>query len=122
MTEKKEILCAMGLMAGMPTKPTFAPNEKEIKLCMDWIKEMISPRKTINTKYSSYYLKHKVEDWLAKKPENNGFKNENTYVSNGAFIQAAINLGYKYKQGCDCSLNANFNMSFKKIAKLLRGY
>lgn len=80
-------------------------DKKQIELCKDWIQKWITPRKTINDEKGSYGLKHVVE------------RNTNTYISNGAFIKAAIDLGYKYKQ---YDLNASFNMSFVKAKKNLK--
>jgi len=73
-----------------------AIDEKEVSLCKKWIKKYITPRKTINTKKGSYNLKGLVE------------KDTSTYISNGAFIKAAIELGYEYKEN---GKNAYFNMS-----------
>ena len=72
----------------------------EIELCEKWIKEFVKERKTINRDFSSYRLKHIVEKHFKK------------YISNGAFIQASKNLGFKIKP-CN-SLNAYFNMGVKK--------
>lgn len=71
--------------------------QSQVELSKIWIREWITPRKTINTQKGSYQLKHIVE------------KNSGTYVSNGAFIRAAIDLGFNYSKN---GLNAFFNMSF----------
>jgi len=71
-------------------------DDKEVSLCKEWIKKYITPRKTINTKRGSYNLKGFVE------------KDKSTYISNGAFIKAAIELGYEYKEN---GQHAYFNMS-----------
>ena len=59
------------------------PITREIAEAEDWIRERCWPRKTWNPLASSYGLKHIME-------EETGI-----YVTNGAFIQAAINSGYK---------------------------
>ena len=83
-----------------------AINQAQIDICKSWIKDNAISKESINTKLSSYTLKHLVEDSsLAKDSSIN-------YVANGAFIKAAIELGYKYKQVGD--LNAQFNMVIKK--------
>lgn len=72
----------------------------EVELCYSWICENTTPRKTINTKYGSYYLKHVVE------------RHYDHYIPNGAFIMAALLAGYNsviYN-----TMNGCFNMSFKK--------
>ena len=75
------------------------PAAVEIETCERWLRECAEPRKTINARAYSYYLKHVVENWA------------NLYISNGAFIQAAVNLGYRYAR---TGLNASFNMRLKR--------
>lgn len=65
----------------------------EFKLCCEWIKKFsYEPSKkqlnkmTVAQTYSSYYLKHLVEQWSGK------------YISNGAFIAAAIYLEVPYRR------------------------
>jgi len=55
---------------------------RQFNLAVAWLKQC--PRtKTINRRKSSYGLKEEVEDWA------------HGYVGNGAFIAAALHLGYK---------------------------
>jgi|SRR5215203_473391 len=61
------------------------PEQKQVDLSKSWIMKNCEPRKTINHNHSSYGLKHVVE------------RDVEEYISNGAFIKAAIELGYKYK-------------------------
>ncbi len=71
--------------------------KRQIQLCEDWIKNFCSkthPNVGIVKSSSSYGFKHKVERYYRKEK---GFEFEN-YVSNGAFIQAAINLKYELKR------------------------
>jgi len=86
---------------GLESKEGKKPIQSEVELCERWINEFVTMRKTINTERGSYGLKHAAEHWL------------NEYVSNGAFIQAAVNLGYKYKRD---GPNAYFNMAFPKYS------
>lgn len=51
-----------------------------------WVKTHITPRKTINRRYTSYGLKHDFED----DKEHGGF-----YVSNGAFKGAMRVCGFE---------------------------
>jgi len=62
-----------------------APNEEQVKLCIEWLKTK-KWRKTINTSYTSYHWKHSVERWAG------------TYISNGAFIKACINYKVPLKK------------------------
>ncbi len=61
--------------------------------------------KSINYKHSSYGLKHIAEEEIG-------------YVSNGAFIAAAIHCGFDVKEYCDWP-NVHFNMSNKSINLIL---
>lgn len=76
---------------------------KEIELCKNWLKFNALPRKTMNKNQSSYGLKHVVEDEVGE------------YISNGAFIRAAVEFGYTGYW--DKGLNCNFNMTFGVIFK-----
>jgi hypothetical protein len=89
-------------------------NKKQVELCEKWIKEFVKERKTINKDFSSYKLKHMVEEHF------------NQYISNGAFIQASKNLGFKIKP-CG-NINAYFNMRIlkedysKELKKIAKGF
>jgi len=83
------------------------PLSAEVRHCEAWIREYCHPVKYINPRASSYSLKHYAENWQSE--------NVKSYVTNGAFIQAAVNLGYKYRRVC--KLNAEFNMYISKSAK-----
>lgn len=83
---------------GAPHKP----ERLEVDICKLWIAEFIDARKTINHKRGSYALKHYVEDWA------------DHYIPNGAFIQAAIELGFIFEVS---GPNAWFNMSFTRAEK-----
>ena len=97
MEEQEYSIEANGLCWG---KPKDNIQKDEIELCEKWIKEFAKERKTINTNLGSYRLKHIVEKHFKK------------YVSNGAFIQASKNLGFKIKPYTN--LNAYFNMGVEK--------
>jgi hypothetical protein len=81
---------------------------REFSLCYEWL-QGCKQMKTINTSFSSYRLKHMVEAW-AKKTGRNDY-----YVSNGAFIAAAIHWGFDWKPDFD-SPNVRFNISGKSPA------
>lgn len=80
---------------------THIPDD-QVALCKDWIKEYITPLKALNKARSSYNLKHQVEDACG------------TYISNGAYIKAAIELGYKYERTREESKNAYLNYRLQK--------
>jgi hypothetical protein len=81
---------------------------REFKLCCEWL-QGCNGRKTINPSFSSYKLKHMVEAWAKKTGR------DDCYVSNGAFIAAAIHLGFDLKPDFD-SPNVRFNISAKSPA------
>lgn len=67
-------------------------------------------RRTFNTTSSSYGLKHHVERWRMKHYPGD------PYVSNGAFIIAALHLGFRIKMLKD-GKNCFFNLSIKFSAE-----
>jgi hypothetical protein len=74
---------------------------KQIDTCAKvaaWLEENARPRKTINRNDSSYGWKHIVEKEIGK------------YVSNGAFIAAAIHSGFKFTAEGGYCPNAYFNI------------
>lgn len=89
--------------SGLSNEMGSPPPAEEVEVCKRWINEFIGKRKTINDEYSSYGLKHKVEKWAE----------DTDYISNGAFIQAAVDLGYEYRRIRN-SPNAFLNMSFPR--------
>src|SRR5690349_15433306 len=90
------------------TDPFDAPLSEHVAICRAWIEKNCALRKSLNLRHSSYGLKHAVEH---DSREANGGSSY-SYVTNGAFIQAAIELGYTAVQCHLGSPNANFNMSF----------
>lgn len=74
-----------------------------VEICKKWIWKNTSPLRNINRTISSYGWKHKVERDL-----------EGKYIPNGAFIKAAIELGYDYEPD---GTNAYFNMWSDKFRK-----
>lgn len=80
----------------------------QFSVCCEWLKGC-TPRKTVNTSFSSYMLKEMVEAWAKK------ISVDDYYVSNGAFIAAAIHMGFDWKPDFD-SPNVRFNISGKSPA------
>ena len=71
----------------------------------------VDKRKTINPKAgSSYGLKHAVEGYVRRLKAG---RPENGYVANGAFICAAIHMGFVYRRLDVSRPNVYFNMSSK---------
>ena len=83
------------------------PPRPEIESAKKWIKQWFDARKTINDRHSSYALKHIME------------RHTDTYVSNGSFIRAAIELGFEYRRCTRHSVNVCFNASYKRLNNLI---
>lgn len=77
------------------------PDFDQIETCRQWLRLYANRRQTFNDRAFSYSLKHTVE------------RRFDHYISNGAFIQAAILEGYSCRQ-IRTSLNCLFNMSFPR--------
>ena len=90
-----------GLLRGNHETKDDAPPTGEVLACIHWIMEFAEPTEAVVKRHTSYGLKHIVERYSGD------------YVSNGAFIEAALLLGFK----CSIShgsINPYFNMTFKK--------
>jgi hypothetical protein len=92
-------LCDHGLRTISPEQQSTPINPKEFMTVVEWLLgyDAFDRRKTINTSMGSYGWKHKVE------------RDMGSYVSNGAFICAALYLNYKMKP-IPNSPNAYFNL------------
>lgn len=72
------------------TKGTPPPPAEEVAVCRAWLTRYTRPCKTAAATQYSYGLKHTVEACWPNVGGSSG-----GYVSNGALIQAAIDLGYR---------------------------
>lgn len=86
----------------------FSCNKLELNAAYDAIC-FFSPVQKINRNYSSYGLKHIVEDYLNVKT-----KGEINYISNGVLILAMAKVGFKINRDSN-SPNCFFNVSNKDI-------
>lgn len=94
------------------SSPTAAltPDREPVLRCKEWIKEFCTPypgTESYNRQFTSYNLKHCVERWTKKTRPNQPY-----YVPNGAFIIAAIELGFRAIRVADDSWDAYFGMKF----------
>ena len=69
-------------------------------------------RKTLNRELSSYRLKHVAENIARDFKVRTDLRN---YVSNGAFIAAALYEGFEVKRVARASLNGYLNISAKSV-------
>ena len=94
-----------------PCADGMDPPEGQVQRCIAWLKEFAAPRKTLNTRYGSYGLKHIVEDWCGE------------YVCNGAMIEAVRRLGWDVVPDGPDSPNACFRLSYVRwMAKVKVGH
>ena len=82
------------------SKSSYQVDEEQVKLCRQFIKSNCEKLDEITDSAHSYRLKHRVEETYQ------------TYISNGAFIQAAIEECFDYEHD---GLNATFNLKIKQI-------
>ena len=78
----------------------------------------VKPRKTINTSHGSYGLKHMAEKFHGTYPDGSALGPG--YVTNGAFIAAAVCAGFSVRPIPETP-NALFNMSKRDIAEVRYG-
>jgi hypothetical protein len=66
------------------------PNLRSVAVCADWIKAR-RRRKTFNPHLTSYVYKHLIEEY------REGTGEPESYTPNGAFIAAAVGLGFDFQ-------------------------
>ena len=100
---------AVGLVASGPAADLESLAEgAEVALCREWIQAFCRPSKDVTTNRSSYGYKHDVERWVRSK------SGASHYISNGAFILAALAEGFRCAPTEPGSANAHFNMSIQQ--------
>ena len=85
---------------GLDSEHEFKPiDPQEFERAVIWLAIKKKRRKSLNRTCTSYGLKHIASRELADLQEDVPlFADGNTYISNGAFICAAIYLGYKVEK------------------------
>jgi len=95
---------------------------EEFLLALTFVSRL-TPTKVINSRAGSYGLKHDAERQPCTFPD--GRPLGHGYISNGAFIVAAVHAGFRFKTYEDArglpSLNVAFNMSARSITKARAG-
>lgn len=74
----------------------------EFALCCKWLGRL-THTKTVNRKFTSYGLKHRVEHMCG------------TYISNGMFIASAVHMGFLVRRAGPTSPNCYLNVSTGSI-------
>ena len=77
-------------------------NQTEIDLCIEWL-SMQKKTQHVNKRYTSYYLKHVVENWCG------------TYISNDSFIGAVHLLDWDYEIAGESGRNIYVPISNKTV-------
>ena len=93
------------LPASIAGAPRPEPQAEQIALCREWLSRFAEKTIAIRSRHSSYFYKHKVEQWAGE------------YISNGAFIVAAIAEGHRAKRVRPHSPNAFFNIAMRAMSK-----
>jgi len=97
---------------GLSVIPGEPINLMEVSHCEKWIQLYCRPRQSINPFAFSYNLKHHAENWRS------GLSTDSKYVSNGSFIWAALNLGYKFiwdGTGPNCFFDMRLRWNRKRV-------
>jgi hypothetical protein len=105
--ERVPLVNAAGLWT-LSTAAYRAPGDEEIGLARAWIRQWAEARRTINPRAHSYALKRAVEQWAG------------CAISNGAFIRAALDLGFRFRRPTPRSSNAVFNMGCARWRRFRR--
>ena len=116
---------APSLCGGVEGPDRRAPNSEEIAICREWLRLFAVPTKTFRARHSSYGLKHTVEEWTETgrrtfqmiDPHGRPWSGSRHYVSNGAFIAAALVEGFRAKRTHSGSPNVFFNMTRPRVAR-----
>jgi len=102
---KRRKLTANGVERLDRKNPGEPPCLGEVAICKIWLRQFGQPRATLNRRCTSYGYKHGVEKWLSARAGRYG-----GHISNGAFIQAALELGYDVGLSKG-ALNVHINMA-----------
>src|SRR5262249_7539278 len=89
------------------------PDRDQVDICKMFIEQVCEPTKTIQRDRGSYGWKHDVESWADGAGEH-------VYISNGAFIQAAHELGIRIKpdgSGINADLALRLQKPWRKAAR-----
>jgi len=95
----------------------------QVVICRAWLRRWAYRRKSINTRIGSYALKHMVEHSTMRPgmtheqidPWGRRWSGPYIYVSNGAFILAALLEGYRAIPCSSGSPNAYFDLGIRKV-------
>jgi hypothetical protein len=85
---------------------------KQVEICKQFLLEFCEKTDRINKDGTSYGLKHAVEQWTSVKKYHSWWNYD--YVTNGAFIRAALDLGYRCEYAYGIGPNVYLNISIKK--------
>lgn len=75
---------------------------EQFEIACAYLEALGRPLRGFNTRFGSYGFKHLAEQWAGE------------YVSNGAFIAAALALGFRFRQDAGDGLNCTFNLQARR--------
>jgi hypothetical protein len=102
------------------------PDPEEVRLAHDWLDLHVVRTMHIAPRHSySYGCKHRVENWTETFGPHNGQIDPSGrrwgapyhYISNGAFIRAALDASFTARRCCPGCLNGYFNFTCKRPPK-----
>lgn len=88
--------------------------EVMVASCTEWLR-LQKKRKTINPKFTTYGMKHEVEEYFSPACARSQAEYHDYYVSEKAFIEAAIRCGYTLRYNWN-KTHARLNISSKRVA------
>lgn len=88
-------------------------DENQVQLCRQFLADKAKSSR-VNSQYTSYNFKH----WVEKYFESQG---KDVYVTNGAFIKAALLEGFRVVRSRVDGLNAQINLDTKELKALYAG-
>ena len=108
------------------------PQEFQVEVCRTWLREHARPTKEVRSKFSSDGMRHLVMIWTEKTgayrevdqvDEEDGeiFRADRVFITSGAFIQAALDEGYRAKRVFPDCADAKFNLSHRATGAKWRG-
>lgn len=108
-------ISANGLVWG-GKKDGEPPDRAQVDEAKRFIAEFADRTKTIRNTRGSYGLKHAAERWSYGR-KGNGIPEACGFISNGAFIQAAAEMGVDMKPVRVGNPNAVFALSWKRLKR-----
>lgn len=93
---------------GSESEGEGVPEEAMVEICKDFLSSCAAGFCPIQGVNNSYTYKCAVQSWVEP------FRGEYTFIQNGAFIVAALRMGWSALQECEGSPNCVFNFEWER--------